>query len=458
MDILRLLNRPLARLPFVFSGTVLFALKVAIDRSVARSFHHPYSVIFYVSPMASPVLHPQTAPTYWFAMWAVAIPFITVGLILTRRRVLDAGLPPWLSLLFFVPFANLLFFLGLTAVPSRPLSPLPVPLAPYRQGAPIPVPPPDSTAHAVMPGLVGAVIGLGAMALSVGILRQYGSALFVGTPAIAAFSATLLHGRWNHPTLRGAVLSTALSFGLFFIVTLAFALEGIVCLLMALPLLTASAAVGCLVGYAITRHAAIPAGVSPGAAVMALPMLFLAEQLNPLPPPIPLPVESSVVVNAPPSVVWDRVIAFPPLAPPTEAIFRLGVAAPMRAVIHGHGVGAIRRCEFTTGAFVEPVTVWNPGRELGFDVTAQPTPMRELTLWPGPRPPHLDGYIQSTHGQFRLVPLPGHRTLLIGRTWYLTRITPEGYWRFWTDRMIHAIHLRVLRHVAALAESDVRST
>jgi hypothetical protein len=33
-------------------------------------------------------------------------------------------------------------------------------------------------------------------------------------------------------------------------------------------------------------------------------------------------------------------------------------------------------------------------------------------------------------------------------------MAPVPYWRLWGDAIIHAIHLRVLRHVAALAEAD----
>jgi hypothetical protein len=167
-------------------------------------------------------------------------------------------------------------------------------------------------------------------------------------------------------------------------------------------------------------------------------------------------VESAIIVHAPPDVVWERVIAFPPLPPPTGLLFRAGIAAPLAATIDGAGVGAVRRCEFTTGTFVEPIEVWRPGRELSFSVVSQPDPMRELTLYPGPRPPHLDGYLQSTRGQFVLEPLPDGSTKLIGRTWYRVHMDPVPYWRLWGDRIIHAIHLRVLEHVAALAEGDVR--
>jgi hypothetical protein len=113
----------------------------------------------------------------------------------------------------------------------------------------------------------------------------------------------------------------------------------------------------------------------------------------------------------------------------------------------------VRRCEFTTGSFVEPIEVWDPPRELTFAVTSSPDPMREWTLWNGARPPHLDGYLQSTRGQFLLLDLPGGGTRLIGRTWYRTNMVPEAYWRLWADAIIHTIHMRVLRHVADLSES-----
>ena len=44
--------------------------------------------------------------------------------------------------------------------------------------------------------------------------------------------------------------------------------------------------------------------------------------------------------------------------------------------IEGEGVGAVRHCVFSTGAFVEPITIWNEPRHLRFDVTAMPEPMR----------------------------------------------------------------------------------
>ena len=120
--------------------------------------------------------------------------------------------------------------------------------------------------------------------------------------------------------------------------------------------------------------------------------------------------------------------------------------------IEGQGVGATRYCEFTTGAFVEPITVWDPPHRLAFDVTEQPAPMFELSPYRDIHPPHLDGFMRSNRGEFRLVALDDGRTRLEGRTWYEVEMFPQWYWTLWTDSIIHRIHLRVLHHVQRISE------
>ena len=114
----------------------------------------------------------------------------------------------------------------------------------------------------------------------------------------------------------------------------------------------------------------------------------------------------------------------------------------------------MRHCTFNTGAFVEPITVWDAPRRLAFSVRSQPPPMKELSPYGDVHPPHLDGFLRSRRGEFRLTRLPGGRTLLEGTTWYENRMWPAAYWRAWSDTLIHEIHLRVLRHVRTLSERD----
>ncbi len=159
------------------------------------------------------------------------------------------------------------------------------------------------------------------------------------------------------------------------------------------------------------------------------------------------------MVAAPPAAVWRNVVSFSELPPPTEALFRLGIAYPIRARIDGVGAGAIRRCEFSTGTFVEPISAWEAPARLSFDITAQPVPLRELSPYGTIAPPHLQGYFRARRGAFRLTALPGGRTLLVGATWYELDIEPRGYWKIPANAIVSAIHRRVLLHIKRLTEA-----
>jgi hypothetical protein len=229
------------------------------------------------------------------------------------------------------------------------------------------------------------------------------------------------------------------------------AIEGAFCVLMTAPI----ALVVTLLGGTAGRYIALrdPSGDANAlAALIVIPVIASADATR---APTPLrEVRSSVEIEAPSNVVWRYVVAFPPLDEPPALVFRLGIAYPLRAEIVGRGVGAVRHCVFSTGAFVEPITAWEPGRRLAFDVTAQPPPLREWSPYAGLVPPHLDGYFRSRRGEFRLVPLAGGRTRLEGSTWYEMRLYPEGYWVLFADALVSRIHGRVLGHVRALAEAD----
>ena len=150
--------------------------------------------------------------------------------------------------------------------------------------------------------------------------------------------------------------------------------------------------------------------------------------------------------------MWRHVVSFSELPEPTDWLFRTGIAYPMRATIDGTGPGAVRRCTFSTGAFIEPIEVWDEPRVLGFSVEQNPPPMEEWSPWGAFDAPHLHGFFTAHRGEFALEPTPDGGTLLRGTTWYRHEIWPVWYWRIWSDWIIHRIHLRVLRHVARLAE------
>jgi hypothetical protein len=219
---------------------------------------------------------------------------------------------------------------------------------------------------------------------------------------------------------------------------------------MAWPLAAPVAAVGARLGAALAAQPSARAAHLTSL-LLAWPLLTGVEAVHRTPPL--REVRSVVEVDAPPALVWPEVVAFADLPPPAEWVFRLGIAHPRRARIDGHGVGAVRHCEFSTGAFVEPITAWDEPTRLAFDVASSPPPMHEWSPYAAVHAPHLLDGLRSRRGEFRLVPLAGGRTRLEGRTWYELRMFPQAYWTLWSDALIHAIHHRVLDHIRRRAEA-----
>ena len=315
--------------------------------------------------------------------------------------------------------------------------------------------PNDAWGSAAIAALFSVPVCAAATYLATSVLQNYGWGLFVALPFCLGLLSALIYGYQAPRSLKGCLgvscASTLLLGGALFLL----AFEGVICLLMALPIALPLASLGGALGYAIQRRP--PAMQSAPAMMMSLllfvPGLMSYERAAKTDPPV-FAVQTSIDVNAPPEVVWRQVVTFSEIPPPTEALFRLGIAYPVRATITGHGPGAVRRCEFTTGPFVEPILVWDEPRLLRFSVTANPAPMQEWTIYKEVHPPHLHGFFVSRQGQFLLTPLPGGGTRLQGTTWYEHNLWPASYWQVWSDNIIHQIHLRVLRHIKHLAEQD----
>jgi hypothetical protein len=285
-------------------------------------------------------------------------------------------------------------------------------------------------------------------------LDTYGMGLFVALPLLTGFLSVLLFC-WKAPrrSFKECMTVAMASVLLPGIGVLGFGIEGAVCLLMASPLVLLLAGVGGALAHLLQerfwRHRSSPALLL--ILLLSAPLLMGAETAIPRTAPV-YQVRTAVEIAAAPEVVWRNVVFFRELPRPDDWIFRAGIAYPVRAEIRGSGAGAVRYCEFSTGAFVEPIEVWDEPRRLAFRVTENPPPMRELSPYGDIHPAHLRGFLVSRHGQFRLVGLPGGRTRLEGTTWYQHGLYPAGYWRLWSDWIIHRIHLRVLEHVKRLSE------
>lgn len=444
--------------PYAIVGVVLFALKHNLDRFLAIAvYDRPWSLFAYFSP--EDVLHinqlSQKDLAFYRAILATAIPFIYVGITLTLARLRAARLPGWLVAVFFLPFVNLVFFAVLCVLPTTSDGDSDRPPSGKLKSILDRIVPESALGSAAMAMVLTIPLFVGGVFLSVYALGQYGWSLFVGMPFCLGLYSVLIYGYHKPRNIGSCIAVSLLATTLLGLALVAFAFEGFICVLMAAPIMAILAMVGAVIGYAVqkrefTVHQA-PATLL--VLMLSIPALMGAEyRSNPQPPLIA--VQTSVEIDAPPEKVWQNVVSFTELPPPEDLFFKTGIAYPMRAEIQGRGVGAVRHCVFSTGPFVEPIEIWDEPNLLKFSVTAQPDAMDEMTLFKGVRPPHLDHYLASEGGQFRLTALPNGRTRLEGTTWYRNKMWPSDYWQVWSDMVIHRIHERVLDHVKNLSEQN----
>ena len=451
-----------SRTTYFLIGVIAFLLKSNLDRVTATYFfHHGWGLLNYWFPFpgaGGPSHLKGSDANLSLTLLAVSLPFIWLGIAQTVRRLRDCAQPLWLSVLFFAPFANLLFFTVLCCWPSAPIAEAIRGHAEQKEGFFRKITRPEALAASGLAIVATTVVGIVMVILATQFQGNYGWGLFVAVPFCLGLFSTLIYSYRVRRSQAECLMVSIAPVVLMGLGLLLLAFEGVICIAMAAPLGLGLSAIGGVVGYWIQENRWKPTGrpLTMGIVLAMMPLwMGLDSKVEGEPPR--LVVHSSIEINAPPEVVWGKVVTFTEIPEEREWLFHTGIAYPIRATITGSGAGAVRRCKFTTGDFVEPIEVWDAPRLLRFGVTENPPPMEELTPYHHIEPPHLKGYFVSQQGQFELTPLPGNRTRLTGTTWYTDRIWPSAYWELWSDYIIHRIHMRVLQHIQSDAERAAKS-
>ncbi len=298
----------------------------------------------------------------------------------------------------------------------------------------------------------GAVLGLLAAYVSTLADKSYGIALFIAVPFLVGFVAVLAMGIDEPVTAYQAFGISTLAVVVLGFLLIAFAMEGAVCLIMALPVAVPLAICGGMAAYLLRRK---PAAHHPATFLLLIGLTpFGATLERSLQPPAELfTVTTSLDIPASHDRVWRTVLQPAELAAPSQILFRAGIAYPLASHIEGTGLNATRYCDFSTGKLVEPVLIWQEGKQLRFTVVSNPLPMQEWTPYAKIHPPHLEGFLASRQGEFRLQALPNGGTRLFATTWYQHHMWPARYWRAWSDYIIHRVHDIVLENISERAEA-----
>jgi uncharacterized membrane protein YhaH (DUF805 family) len=435
-------------------GIIGLALKHNIDRAVAALvFERSFGVFnYWVPPVDAVRLTALSRADALFlaTMVCISIPFIWVGLGMTVRRLRSAGLPLWLVALFFLPVLNIVFFLILSLVP--PAASIREPRSgPSGLGQVIP----ESVLGSALLSVISiSAIGAAIAYLGVEKIGSYGWGVFVALPFCLGLTSVMVYSFHRPRSMRSCVLVSITAVGLAALLLFAFAVEGLICILMAIPIAAPLAFLGGIVGFLIQRARPLQTQMNSFLLIIAIvPAGFIGVEGTTSVTPALNMVETSMRINAPASTIWQNLIAFPDLPGATALMFRAGVAHPIHATIDGEGVGATRACLFSTGTFIERIDGWEKEKRMAFSIVSNADAMHEWSPY-NIHPRHLDGYFNPVKAEFTLTANADGSTTLRGKSWYRNAMWPGMYWRVWSDKILHDVHRSVFEHIRELSEKE----
>lgn len=262
-------------------------------------------------------------------------------------------------------------------------------------------------------------------------LVKYGWTLFIALPFITGcLTATMM--RPFRSVLIATLMGIAASFGALALL----GLEGIVCLVMAAPLMAVSAIMGTLLGLAF--RAGPPRGkklvIFPALGCLLTGASAEIEERN-CPEARIESFSSELVLPNSPTVVWEQILEIDRIEAAKPILLRIGLPVPMSCRLDGSGVGSTRTCYFDRGEIREVVSRWEPASRLEMRITACTLPGRH--------------WLKFLGASYSLEELPGNRTRLIRETSIESVLRPSWYWRPMERLGVTAEHEYLFRSLTA---------
>ena len=228
------------------------------------------------------------------------------------------------------------------------------------------------------------------------------------------------------------VIAVMIGLTLFFFLLLTAGFEGLVCVIMLLPIFIPVVLIGILIGYNL-RKRSLKTDKKNIIKISLYPLIvllfsggiehFFSNKFE------NAKIESTIYLPYEASTVYDFIKSVDTLAGKRSLLMNLGLSVPQKCVLEKEEVGAKRTCYFENGTIEEKVTDIKRGEFIKMKVT-------DYDL-PGFKWLKFDDAIY-------LFDQKGDSTKLTRITTYQSQLKPRIYWEFWERQAIEAQHEYVL--------------
>lgn len=270
---------------------------------------------------------------------------------------------------------------------------------------------------------------------------EFGAAMFILVPFLAGFVSAAVARKARRIAACSIVGGIITLTALFFL-----GLEGYLCILMSLPILSVAISIGGIVGYfTIGRFMDKKTSVTTSAILMLCAAPFLIGAADSIEKPFRHSaeietIETQIAIDAKPSVVWNSLMSISELKGDRPFLLTVGLPIPISCEMIGDGLNAQRICYFNQGTITQNVTKWVHAREARFAITDSTLPGREWL--------HLvDAGYQLTTSESGGTTLKRHST-------HESRLFPRWYWRHFERWGVISEHEYVLENIKRIAEAN----
>jgi hypothetical protein len=188
-----------------------------------------------------------------------------------------------------------------------------------------------------------------------------GPAMFLLVPFCAGFAIAMVTRQPNTnwaATLLAVLITLAL--------LVATKLEGLLCAILAFPVLAVGLSAGAGLGHLFRRHVVdrLRHQITSVTIIFALtPALILVGHRAEMPALDTVrreTVSNSIFLQAAPQAVWANIQSIDSINATKPLLMHFGLPVPLRCTLERTGVGAKRTCYFENGFIEETVTEWSP--------------------------------------------------------------------------------------------------
>lgn len=242
------------------------------------------------------------------------------------------------------------------------------------------------------------------------------------------------------------------------IAMLAGGIEGLICVVFAIPIMLGFACIGGYIAKLTFRMT--HKGPTATACVALLPFLVWSIERFTTPPTRIETADTSIVIHADETTVWNNIKTVPAIRPdeikPSWS-HRIGFPLPIAATLDHEGVGGVRNASFQGNlVFIERVNEWQPNHQLGFTIKADtanipPTTLDEHVTIGG-------RYFDVLDGQYRLEPI-GNGNIRLHLVSHQRLSTDfNAYAALWTTSIMRDLQNSILQVIKHRCEHPAATT